>query len=224
MSGPAMTTPEGRVDGHNDHEQTVFGQVLAVTQDSRTNVANAQAIDQHTAGRHRIAQTRRFFPDFDGAADFADDDIFLGHAHLFTQVRVHAQHAVFAMDRDEVLGPAQGKHQLLLLLAGVAGNVQGRIAVVDDLGALLVQLVDHVVDRLLIARNGRRRDKDAVARYNLHLLVAVVGHAVQGRHGFALGTGRNDHQLFPRVTAHFVHVDHDLGFIGQIAQFRPRPG
>ena len=53
-------------------------------------------------------------------------------AHHAAELRVLAEHAVFAVDRDEELRLSQRQHHLLVLLGGVAGDVQVGVAVIDD--------------------------------------------------------------------------------------------
>ena len=47
--------------------------------------------------------------------------------------------------------------------AGVAGDVHHGVALVHDVGAPAGQAVDHAVDRVLVARDQRRREDDGVA-------------------------------------------------------------
>ena len=160
--------------------------MLAVTQYSGADIAHAQSVHQQAAGRHRVTQAGRILTDLDRTADFGNHDVARVDAHLTRELRVPHQHTVFAVYRDKVLRSAQTQHELEILLAGVAGNMDSRRAVINDLCAQFVQLVDHVVDRLLIARDGGRCDKDAVAGVDFHLFVAAIRHAVQGGHGLAL--------------------------------------
>ena len=106
----------------------------------------------------------------------------------------------------------------------MAGNMDGCRTVVNDLSALLVQLVDHVVDRLLVARDSGRCDQDTVAGIDLHLLVAAVRHTVQRGHGLTLRAGGYDDQLAARVALDLRNVDHDLAGILQITQLHRNLG
>ena len=95
----------------------------------------------------------------------------------------------------------QCEHHLQLFLTGVAGNVQRCVAVIDDLCALLEQLVYDAADRDLIAWDGRGGDNDAVARVDCNLLVLGKCHAVQCGHRLALAAGTDDNRLTARKAA-----------------------
>ena len=131
-----------------------------------------------------------------------------------------AEHAVLAVHGDEVVRLRQREHHLQLLLARVAGDVQRRVAVVDDLRALLEQLVNDAADRDLIARNGRGRDDDAVAGVDRDLLVLRKCHTVQCRHGFALTAGADNDGLAARQAADLRHVHHDAVRDIHVAELR----
>ena len=192
--------------------------MLSVAQNGGADIADAQTVDKQSAGRHRIAQTGGILADLDRTADLSDEDVLRVHAHLARQAGMLHEHAVLAVYGNEVLRLAQTEHQLKVLLAGMAGNMDGCGAVIDDLCALLVQLVDHVVDGLLVARDGGRRDEDAVAGIDLHLLVAAVRHTVQRGHGLTLRAGGYDDQLAARVAPDLGNVDHDLACVLEVAE------
>ena len=84
---------------------------------------------------------------------------------------------------------------LQLLLAGVAGHVKHVGPIIDHLDALAEQLVDDPGHRHLVAGDGAGGDDDLVPGADLHLLVLREGHAVQGAHLLALGTGGDDDLL-----------------------------
>jgi hypothetical protein len=71
------------------------------------------------------------------------------------------------------------EHQLQLLLEPVAGGVDRRIARRHDVGADVVEPVDRLVDRALVAGDRRRGEDDRVARAQLDLRVVAVGHPAQ---------------------------------------------
>ncbi len=74
---------------------------------------------------------------------------------------------LLAVDGDEELGLDQGVDDLQLLLAGVAGDVEGQLPLVHHLGALAVELVDHVADGVLVAGDGGGGDDHPVAGHRM---------------------------------------------------------
>ena len=198
--------------------------MLAVTQNGSADITDAQTVYQQTACRHGIAQTSRIFADLDRTADLTDENVLRVDTHLACQTGMLHEHAVLAVYGNEVLRLAQTEHQLKILLAGMAGNMDGCRTVVNDLSALLVQLVDHVVDRLLVAWDSRRCDQDTIAGIDLHLLVAAVRHTVQRGHGLTLRASGYDDQLAARVALDLGNVDHDLAGILQITQLHRNLG
>ena len=98
-------------------------------------------------------------------------------AHLFGDEGIFAQVLIFAVHRQDEFGLGQRHHQLLLVLAGVAGDVHVVHLLINDLRAQLHQLVDDAVDKLLVARDGARRDDDKVVWRDLDLTVLAHRHA-----------------------------------------------
>ena len=94
------------------------------------------------------------------------------------------EHPVLAVYGNKVFWLDQRKHHLLLFLAGVPGDMQIGMPVINDLGALVEKLVDHAADGVLIAGDGG--GDDAVSRIDLYLLMLGESHAVEGRHALTL--------------------------------------
>ncbi len=92
---------------------------------------------------------------------------------------------------------------------------------VDDLAAALHQLVYHVADGLLVARNRAGGDDDEVAGADLHLAVVGERHPGQGAHWLALAARRDQHDLLLRVAADLVDVDQRALRDVQIAHLGP---
>ena len=127
-------------DDHDD--QAVLGQVLAVAQHDVAHVAHAQAVDHDRAGLNRAGDVRLVLRELQHLAQLQDDRIVCGHAHLHRDFGMALQHSVLAVHRNEVLRPHQRLHELELLLAGMAGDVHIRDAVVNHVRADAVELVD----------------------------------------------------------------------------------
>ena len=183
----------GKVHHHHDH--TVLGQMLPVPKDHAAHVPYAQAVHQHLPGGNGARKLCRIPGELDDPADVADDDMVGIHAHLTGKLRMALEVTLLSVDGNEELGLHQGVDDFQLLLAGVARHMEVRQLVIDHLRALPIELVDDGGNGLFVAGNGRGGDQHPVAGLDLHLTVAGEGHAVQGRHVFALGAGGDDHLL-----------------------------
>ena len=114
---------------------------------------------------------------------------------------------VFTVDGQEILGLGQGEHQLLLLLTGVAGDVDIVHPLVDDLSAQQEQAVDDLGHALLVAGDGLGRDDDEVAGADPHLTVAAGSHAAQRAQRLTLTAGGHQHHLLRRILIDLVNAD-----------------
>ena len=84
-----------------------------------------------------------------------------------------------AVDRHDVLRPREVEHHLELFLVAVAGGVDRRVAGGHDVAADLVEPVDRLVDRALVARDRRGGEDDGVAALELDLRVVAERHPAQ---------------------------------------------
>ena len=194
--------------------------MAAVAQYGAADVTDAGAVDIHVACRNIACRAHTALGDLNHFAVFGHEHILWLHAHELADLGVFAEHAVLTVHRDEVVRLCQCEHHLQLLLTRMAGDVQRCVAVIDDLRALLEQLVDDAADRDLVARNGRGRDDDTVACVYRDLLVLGERHAVQCRHRLALTAGADDDGLAARQTADLRHVHHDAVRNVHIAELR----
>ena len=131
----------------------------------------------------------------------------LRHAELARELRVLYEMMILAVHGDEELRPHEIVHELELLLARMARDVDALVAPVDDVGAELQQVVDRLGDELLVARDRRRRDDDRIARHDADLAVIGHRHARKRRHRFALAARRDDDDPAHRIVADLVDVD-----------------
>src|SRR6202007_899234 len=81
------------------------------------------------------------------------------------------------------------EHELDLLGVPVAGGVHGRVAGRHHVTADVVEPVDRVVDRTLVARDRRGGEDHGVAGTQLDLAVVAIGHAPQRRQRLPAGGG-----------------------------------
>ena len=84
------------------------------------------------------------------------------------------------------------------------------IAVINDLCALVEQLINDLADHIFVTGDRRSRDYDSVARLNIDLTVLGECHAVKRRHGFTLAAGGNDDHLFLRQLIYLVNVHYHV--------------
>ena len=87
----------------------------------------------------------------------------VGHAHALGELGVRAKVHGLPVDGHEVLGVDHGQHELELLLAAVAGDVDRGVRLVIDVATDLRERVNDALDALLVAGDGRRRDDDRIA-------------------------------------------------------------
>ena len=125
--------------------------------------------------------------------------------HLGVQLEL----AVFAVHRNEVARLHQVDDELEFFLAAVSADVDGRAGAVfiDDVGLAAEEVIDHPVDRLLVARNDAAGEDYRVALLNLRVLVIVDGGARQRRHGLALGAADQHADFFRREIFHLAGID-----------------
>ena len=80
----------------------------------------------------------------------------------------------------EIFGLGEGKHQFLIFLETVAGNVNTLALAVNHLGPQHHQPVDGVDHRDGVPRNRAGREDDRVGALDLHLGVITAGDAAEG--------------------------------------------
>ena len=119
------------------------------------------------------------------------------------------QVAIVAVDGNKELRTDQVNHQPQLFLAAMSADVdQPRGAVIiDHLGIAPLQVVDHAIDRLLIARNHARAHQHGVAGIDLGELVIVHRGPAQCAHRFALRSADHDAQLVRRIVLDLARID-----------------
>ena len=186
--------------------------MLAVPQHHAAHIAHAIAVHEYLPRGDGAVDLGGVLGELHDLADVADEDMPGVHAHLAGQLGVGFEMALLPVDGNEEPGLDQGVDDFQLLLAGVARDVEGAAALVDDLGVLPVELVDDAADGVLVARDGRGRDDDPVPGANFHLPVGVEGHAGQGGHGLALTAGGDDAHLIVGQALDVVDIhQHPVG-------------
>ena len=131
---------------------------------------------------------------------------------------------VLAVHRQEVLGRRQREHQLLLLLAGVAGHMHVVHGFINDLRAQQQQTVHHLGDHLFIAGDGGGGDDDEVAGAHTHVAVAGACHAGQSAQRLALTAGGDQHDLLRRIFVDLLQIDEHALRRMQVAQLQGHLG
>ena len=169
--------------------------MAAVPQDHAAHIAHAGAVHEHLARGDGAAQLAGLGRQLDHPADVADEDVPGVHAHLAGQLGVELQVALLSVDRDEEFGLHQAVDDLQLLLAGVAGHMEGELPLVDHVGPLAVELIDDVAHGVLVARDGGGGNDHFITGLDVYLAVGGEGHPGQGGHSLALTAGGDDAHL-----------------------------
>src|SRR5438128_836002 len=180
-------------DGDRDRDQAVLGEELAVAEHDGADLADGLAVDEDAAGREAADDARGRLRHLHAGPVLDQEDLVRLEADRLGEPRVAEQVSVLAVHRDEVARTREVQHQLQVLLASVAGDVDEGVVLVEDLGAQAIQGVDHAADRPLVARDYARRDDHEVAGLHLHVLVLGRGHERERRVGLALAPRREDH-------------------------------
>lgn len=207
-------------EGDDDDDDAVLGELLAVADDDVSYVAYAEAVDEDGAGLDALRiDLAAAAGEFEEGAVFADQDVFLFDAEAFCEFCVADEHAVFAVDGDEVFRLDEGEHGLQVFLGAVAGYVDAGGGAGDDVGAEAHQAVDGAADAGLIARDRGGGDDDGVACVDLDLTVGAVGHAGEAGHRFALAAGGQDAEAVVSVVAKFFRFDEGAFRGFEVAEF-----
>ncbi len=116
-------------------------------------------IDEGAACGDGIAAIGAVFGEFDLLAVFHEQDLAATRSELMSERGVPEQMAIFAVNGDEIFWLAELEDELLLFLAGVAGNVDGAagIVVIDE-GAAAEHVVEHAEDGLVVAGDDARAE------------------------------------------------------------------
>ena len=118
-------------------------------------------------------------------------------------VPVHGHHVARLREVD---------HQLELLGVAVTRGVHGHVGGGDHVGAELVDAVDRLVHRALVARDGRGREDHGVAVVEVDVRMVAVRHPPQRRQRLPLRPRGDDHELVVREVLDLLRADqHSLG-------------
>ncbi len=120
------------------------------------------------------------------------------------------------MDRDRHARPDPLIHRREFVAAGMAGNVDRRVAVGDDLHAQTHQFVLDLADRLLVAGNRARREQRPIPFFEHDMGMVVGGDARQGRARLPLRPRADQHDALARHVAG-VALREEGRYIGEIA-------
>ena len=150
ISGPDQHLAGLDVDGDDHHHDTLFGEHLAITQHTLTDVAD-DAVDIEVAGGHASSRLQTVVAEGQHIAVLAHQHVIARHAHEVAELRVGDQVSILAVDGHEEIGRRQRQVRLDLVGLGMARGVHIRDARVDHLRAGAQQAVDHAVDVALVA-------------------------------------------------------------------------
>ena len=194
-------------DRDHDDEDAVRREHAPVAQRDVGHVADLHAVDEDHARLLVLAKARAALVDVQRQPVVALEDVLGRDAHRLGQLGVQAQALEVAVEGHHVARLDQVEHQLDLLGVAVPGGVHGRVARGHHVAADVVEAVDGLVHRSLVAGDRRGGEHHRVALVQLDLRVVAVGHAPQGRQRLALGAGGDD----------------DHAVVGEVARSRAGP-
>ncbi len=178
-----LALPGVLVDGDDGEHETVFGEMTAVANDQvLDHLVERTAVDAHAADGDALSLAGAAGIQLQRLARFEHKSLLqTGVPQVLGQLGMLGQLPVLAMDRQEVLGADQVQDQLQLFRAGVPGDVDGRVhRAVDHVGPAPREVIDHAIDRLLVAGNDARAENHGVARFHREVLMVVHGHPARG--------------------------------------------
>ena len=117
---------------------------------------------------------------------------------------MRGEHPELAVHRHHRLRAHEADDRAQLLRLAVAGDVHGRVVLVQHLGAHLREPVDRVVDAQLVAGDRLRGDDHRVAGLDLDGGMVVVRDPRHRRHRLALAAGAEDQLLAARQLGELV--------------------
>ena len=179
-------------DRRDDDEDAVGREHAPVAQRGVGDVADVDAVDEEHPGVLRRAEAGAARVELEHVAVLGAEDAIGIDADGLGERGVQADPPVVAVERHHVARLREVEHQLDLLRVAVAGGVDRRVGGRDHLAADVVEAVDRLVDRALVAGDRRRREDDGVAVVELDLRVVAVGHPPQRGQRLALRAGRDD--------------------------------
>ena len=155
ISGAVSTLPDKFVDRDDGQHDAVFADVAAVFDDEIfDHVGAAARIDADAAHIDFAGFARAEFVEFQNVAAFDQHDFADRAVHGAGHFGVQLQLPVLAVHGNEVARLHQIDDELEFFLAGVPADVDRRRGpvFVDDVGFAAEKVVDHPVDRFLVAR------------------------------------------------------------------------
>ena len=106
--------------------------MLAVTQHDASHVSYARTVDKDLACRNGARPFAGGLRELKDLTDVRDENILRVHTHRLRKPRVRLQVPLLAVERNEEARMQQRVHDLELLLAGVAGDMQALELIVDN--------------------------------------------------------------------------------------------
>ena len=148
--GPAADLAADRVDHHDHRDEALLAEDPAVLEVGLGDVADVGAVDEDVAAVDLAGDARDAVDEVDDDAVLGDHDVLdagrPGERGVGLHVAVLAVHRQHVARLDDVVGVEQ------LAGAGVTGDVDLRVALVDDVRPEPGQAVDDLVDGVLVAR------------------------------------------------------------------------
>ena len=121
-----------------------------------------------------------------------------GNAGLLRQTSVQDQVPILAVGRQEICGPHEFEHVLIVLAPAVAADVDIAQLVVKHIDSLAEEVVHRTVEQFFVARNGHGAQNDGVAVSQRNLAMFAQAHAHHRAGRLPLAAGGDDDDLAGR--------------------------
>ena len=197
----------------------VLCQVLAVSEDDVAHVSHAESVNQDVADRNTVRHLRAVRCQLKHVSRLQDKNILFGDTQFLNKLGLSLEVTIFSVHGNGIFWLDQSIDQLNILLAGVSGYMN---VLEYDVRPLQKELIDHVGDRFLIARDGAGGEDNGISLSDRYLPVNALRHAAEGRHALALTSRRDNDGLLSGVVLELVYADQGIGRYVQAAQFGSR--
>ena len=198
------------VNRHRYHHQPVLAQMPAIPYDDILHIADALAVDEDLAGGNRFHAPCVLFRELDHVAVLHEKAVVGGDAHRARQLDMLAELTELAVQGYEIARTGELNHGLQLFLAGMPRHVDLRRALVADMGAPPVEVVDEVADGLFVSGDESRRQHHHVAGLYPDGPVLVEGHAVEHGKRLSLASGGEETKPVGGDVLPILVVRHDV--------------
>ena len=198
------------VHGHHQRDRPAVGEFFAFADDIVLDLFHRLLVDKGLVQFVTVDDLGGVFVDLEDVAVFDQDDIVVRIIPdvILDKLLLPEQHAVFAVDRDDIPRPGSFDHYPDVFLRGVARNVYETAFFLDNVGTAFVKMPDEAADILFVARDDACRQHDGVALFDLDAFECRGRHIPQCGPHLALRTGDEITDLVIIERPRGAEVDH----------------